>query len=160
MLRAVSNGGEFWRSSATALISYCLEWDYRSSLLNLRPIQGTAEPFFLHLFKGCVLFESLLKGNPTKQPPVNSTLGLCLDFLHNELGIAPNLGIGNTDFPTIIANLAGADDSIQTAIRFTGMVRNTLGHNLGWVVSLDNTNYQRLFTMVSSSCFHAIVTLY
>jgi len=41
-----------------------IEWDYRSTLIELRPGDGTAEPFFIHLFRGCVLFESLLKANP------------------------------------------------------------------------------------------------
>ena len=91
---------------------------------------------------------------------LNSTLGNSLRHLHNELGIPDNLNIGNTDFPSIIADLAGADDSIQTAIQFTGRIRNTLGHNLGWVVALDKENYHRLFRMVSSSCLHAISCLY
>ena len=66
---AVSKGNEGWRSLATALISYFLEWDYRSTLIELRPGDGTAEPFFIHLFRGCVLFESLLKANPKDIPP-------------------------------------------------------------------------------------------
>jgi hypothetical protein len=104
--------------------------------------------------------ESLLKGNLVKTPLANFTLGSALQYLHNELGIPSNLYIGNTDFPTIISDLAGADDSIQTAIQFTGRIRNTLGHNLGWIVMLDKTNYRRLFRMVSSSCLHAISCLY
>ena len=73
---AGSKGKEGWRSLATALISYFLEWDYRSTLIVLRPGDGTAEPFFIHLFKGCVLFGSLLKANPKDTPPSGaSTLG-------------------------------------------------------------------------------------
>ena len=137
-----------------------MEWDYRNILFDIRPVQGTAEPYFLHLFKGCVLFESILKGNPKKPPPINYTLGRTLRFLHSELGIPNDINIGNTNFPDIIADLAGVNDSIQTAIQFTGKIRNTLGHNLGWVVNLDKMQYQRLFRMVSSSCFHAIAYLY
>ena len=79
---AVSKGNEGWRSLATALISYFLEWDYRSTLIELRAGDGTAEPFFIHLFKGCVLFESLLKANPKDTPPsTKPTLGLVLQYL-------------------------------------------------------------------------------
>jgi len=157
---AITPGRENLRSSATTFISFNMEWDFRNLLFDIRPTQGTAEPFFLHLFKGCVLFESLLKGNTVKTPPVTVPLGNALQLLHNELGIQNNLSIGNTDLPTIIADLAGADDSIQTAIQFTGRIRNTLGHNLGWVVPLDKATYHRLFRMVSSSCLHAISCLY
>ena len=157
---SISPGGENLRSSTTTLISFSMEWDFRNRLFDIRPLQGTAEPFFLHLFKGCVLFESILKGNPTNPPPINSTLRNTLRHLHGELGIPVNIDIGNTNFPDIVADLAGADDSIQTAVEFTGKIRNTLGHNLGWVVTLDKIQYQRLFRMVSSSCFHAIACLY
>jgi hypothetical protein len=157
---AITPGRESLRSSATTFISFNMEWDFRNLLFDIRPVQGTAEPFFLHLFKGCVLFESLLKGNIVNPPPINSTLGNSLRHLHVELGISTNLNIGNTDFPTILTDLTGADDSVQTAIQFTGRIRNTLGHNLGWVVPLDKTNYYRLFRMVSSSCLHAISCFY
>lgn len=49
-------GGENLRASATTLISFCMEWDLRNMLFDIRPIQGTTEPFFMHLFKGCLLF--------------------------------------------------------------------------------------------------------
>lgn len=158
--RSILPGGEALRSSASTLISFCMDWDLRNMLFDIKPILGTAEPFYLHLFKGCVLFESLLKGSLINQPPIDCTLGNALQHLHNELGIPNNITIGRTDFPTIISDLAAADDSIQTAIEFTGRVRNTLGHNLGWVVPLDKAQYHRLFRMVSSSCLHAISCLY
>ena len=158
--KSLSPGMENLRSLATTLISFCMEWSFRNSLFDIRPIQGTAEPFYLHLFKGCALFESLLKGNIMNPPPVNTTLGVSLHHLHSDLGIPNNLNIGNTDFPTVLGDLAWADETIQTAIIFTGRIRNTLGHNLGWVVNLEKAQYKRLFRMVSSSCLHAIAHLY
>jgi len=157
---AISPGNENLRSLATTLISFCTSWDFRNMLFDIRPIRGTAEPFFLHLFKGCVLFESLLKANLTNPPRLESTLGNAIHHLHNELGVPLNMNFGNTIFPAVIADLAGADNSIQTAISFTGRIRNTLGHNLGWDVALDKIQYHQLFRMVSSSCFHAIACLY
>lgn len=157
---SISPGGENLRSSATTLISYCMEWDFRNTLFDIGPNQGTAEPFFLHLFKGCVLFESILRANSKKTPPTHYPLSRILDFLHQDLGVASNLNIGNSDLQTIINDLDKADDSIQTAIQFTGRIRNTLGHNLGWVVPINKNHYGMLFRMVSSSCFHAIASLY
>lgn len=155
---AILPGQEPWRSLATAFISFCLEWDYRNQLLDLRPGPGTAEPFFLHLFKGCVLFESLLKANPTHRPTSN-TLGRILTQLQGPLGIG-NVDVREAQFGTILTNLAGADEAIETAIEFTGKIRNTVGHDLGWVVNIDKPQYQRLFRMVSSSCLHTIACLY
>jgi hypothetical protein len=161
LLPSISIGKENLRSSATTFISFNIEWDYRNLLLDIIPLHGTAEPFFLHLFKGCLLFESLLKCNPVKQLPENMmTLGPTLQFLHKELNIPSTLDIGNIDFPTIVNGLAQSGDSIQTAIQYTGQLRNTLGHNLGWVVSLNKLQYSQLFRMVSSSCFHVISCLY
>lgn len=158
---AIQTGREAWRSLATALISFALEWDYRNALLDLRPGQGTAEPIFLHLFKGCLLFESLLKANPSVAIPAGAvTLSQVLNALNSQLGIGASPRVGSTNLPQIVADLTAADESMQTAIIFTGRVRNTIGHNLGWLVTLDNNIYSRLFRMISSSCLHAVATLY
>lgn len=158
---AVSKGNEGWRSLATALISYFLEWNYRSTLIELRAGDGTAEPFFIHLFKGCVLFESLLKANPKDTPPPTvSTLGAVLPHLSSRLGIPHNIVIGNTDFPAVLRDLSSADNAIVTALRFAGRVRNTVGHNLGWKAALDRSQYDLLANMVASSCLHTIACLY
>ena len=157
-----------WRTLATTFISFCLEWNYRDMLFNLVPDRGTIEPFFLHLFKGCVLFESLLKENsmrPWNPPdPRRNTLGAALIEFHDLLNINPALGtqIGGPDLQTVIADLQGqgVNEGIETAIRFTGRLRNTVGHNLGWKISLTKIEYQRLFQMVTSSCLHAIACLY
>ncbi len=152
-------GGENLRSSATTLISFCMEWDLRNMLFDIRPLQGTTEPFFTHLFKGCLLFESLLKASPTNPPRLNCNLESALRHFRTELGIPP-LRLGSRGFSTIVSNLAGANNSIQTAIQFTGQIRNTLGHNLGWSVLLDKNHYHHLVRMVSSACLHAIACLY
>src|SRR5207249_1413560 len=60
---AIMQGFENLRSMATTMLSFLLEFRHRDKLIALRPGSGTAEPFFLHLFKGCLLFESLLKEN-------------------------------------------------------------------------------------------------
>jgi hypothetical protein len=158
---AVSPGHKGWRSLATTFISFVIEWDYRDKILDLRPREGTAEPFFIHLFKGCVLFESLLKANPSVKLPESATnLGSVLQHLHTHLGTPHDIRIGASDFQSILDNLAGAGDSIQTAVEFTGKIRNTVGHDLGWVIQISKHQYHQLFRMVTSSCLHAIACLY
>jgi hypothetical protein len=127
-----------------------IEWDYRSTLIELRPGDGTAEPFFIHLFKGCVLFESLLKANSKDiPPPTRHTLGRVLQYLHSHLSTPANIDIGGTDFPTIPSDLSAADHSITTAVKFAGKVRNTVGHNLGWKATLEKWQYDLLAKMIA-----------
>jgi hypothetical protein len=152
--------GQRLRTLATAFISFFLEWDHRRFLLELRAEKGTTEPFFLHLFKGCLLFESLVKANRRNTPPDGRTLENTLEYVHAELGIPRNLRIGSRNFPAIVAAVPLADNSIETAIKFTGMIRNTVGHNLGWDAQLDATTYDGLAARVGASCFHAIACLY
>jgi hypothetical protein len=163
---AVSHGNDHWRSLATTFISYIIEWNDRNEFLDLRVGKGTAEPFYMHLFKGCVLFESLLKANPKKPPPHKDSSGKyltlikVLQYVHSELGIPHDIKIGENDLPTIITHLHTADNSLPTAIQFTGMVRNSVGHNLGWQLDLEKIDYQKLFTMIAMSNLHVINILY
>jgi len=157
----VLNAGQPHRTTLIAsFISYLLEWDYKSALIGLtEPNVGSREPFFLHLFRGCLLFESLLKDNPSKTPPADAALGRLLQHLSKELGIRPDLSIQSEHYSTIIRSLA-PKQSIVDAIQCTGTVRNTLAHNIAIQSSLDETNYDLLADNIASSCLHAISRLY
>lgn len=155
-----------WRTIGTTFISFSLEWDYRNALLDIRMEPGTYEPFYIHLFKGCLLFESLLKENPSpdKWKPAkeqNNNLGQFLQNYSAALGSSENLGDKNSgNMQSILNNLETADDSIFTAIKLTARLRNTVGHNLGWEDGLTKIQYQKLFMMVASSCIHVVAKLY
>lgn len=166
-----------WRSLATSLISFVLEWKDRGQWLDLRPGLGTTEPFFLHLFKGCLLFESLLKENPRVIPRGN-TLGMVLCELSCELVGKVNCDIhvikgkkkskwrktcwdiSESDLKQLIDDLPDHGRSIEETITLTGRLRNTLGHNLGWVVDMDRGKYDCLVRTVGASCLHVIARLY
>jgi hypothetical protein len=149
-----------WRTLTTTFISFILEWDYLNEFFDLRPLEGTDEPFYLLLYKGCVLFESLLKANPSHKVSPQGTLGPAMQALSTPLHIPPNITLGNNSFADILNEVPNADNSIQIAITFTGKVRNTVAHNLGWAASLDKIKYFQLYSMIASSCFHAIACLY
>jgi hypothetical protein len=121
---------------------------------------GSREPFFLHLFKGCVLFESLLKENPKKQP-TQTTLGNILrQDLFTELGISQTIDTSSNDFDAIVRSLTPSL-TVEETIERTGKTRNTLGHNLVWLsTSLDTKNYNLLVETIAVACIHAISTLY
>jgi hypothetical protein len=154
---ATTKGSEHLRTLVTAFISFILEWEQRSRLLELRTEPGTAEPFFLHLFKGCVLFESLLRAKDSKS---RNKLDDVLSALHSDLGFTTPPKIGPSDFQTIVNALTTDDDSIFSAIKQTGRIRNATGHNLGWAVSLNGHQYTHLAKAVASSCLHALACLY
>jgi hypothetical protein len=154
---ATTKGSEHLRTLVTAFISFILEWEQRSRLMELRTERGTAEPFFLHLFKGCVLFESLLRAKDSKS---RNKLDDVLSALHSNLGFAAPPKIRSSNFQTIVNALTTDDDSIFSAIKQTGRIRNATGHNLGWAVSLNGLQYNSLANAIASSCLHALACLY
>jgi len=154
---AITRGSEHLRTQVTTFVSFILEWEHRSHLIELRGEQGTAEPFFLHLFKGCVLFETLLRA---KVPRGCNTLEKVLTAVYPQLGLATAPMIGRSDFQTIVNGLMKDDGSICSAIEQTGRIRNATGHNLGWAVSLNGSQYNSLAGSVASSCLHALACLY
>lgn len=159
---SMSQQTQLLRTIATAFISYYLEFNYYKILIDIRPTGYiTSEPFYTHLFKGCLIFESLLKSN-RKNPITNNgtTLSTNLNQLRNELGIPHGLSIGGLTFPDIVTQVSSASNNIETAITYTGRIRNTLGHNLGWGVNLNKDQYSQLFYFISISCLHTIATLY
>jgi hypothetical protein len=158
-LRPIINSGQpQTRTLVTALISFIAEWRYRATLIDLFA-HGSREPFFLHLLRGCVLFESLLKGQ-TRKALTEDTLGRILQRdLLAELGIA-NVQVGADNFNDVVAGL-GPNMSIEATINSTAQARNTLGHNLVWIVAdLNADTYDLLMKNIASACLHAISTLY
>ena len=161
ILPALVPANSHLRSLPTALISFTLEWFHLNLLLDLRAGFGTAEPFMLHLFKGCVLFESILRSNPTRAiPPGAKTLLLVLQHIRDLLALPNNIPISSPDFATVLAALPSAGNTIQEAIIYTGRARNALGHSIAWPVQLSNQQYNKLVMMIFTSCFHAIANLY
>lgn len=160
--RAITDHRE-WRTLVTSWVSFLLEWSHRFHILNLRVEDGTWEPFYLHLFKGCLLFESLLKSEPNGQV-TEDTLGQILNnpnsYARARLGIARRINSGNATLTDILHNVATAPSDIQTDIEFTARLRNTVGHNLSWATRIDLAEYSLLAKKVSNSCLHAISTLY
>jgi hypothetical protein len=152
----------------TAFISFFLEWHHRSELAELGIQAGSAEPFILHLFKGCVLFESLLRTKVAK--PTGDTLGLLLQSLARDLGIlstsSARMGqIGvvkarNTDFLTVVSLAQSNGRSIATAIALTELTRNKLGHRLDWKICFDRATFDTLAGCVATSLLHTIACLY
>jgi hypothetical protein len=150
------------RTLVTAFITYCLEWDFRKDHFEYEVGKGTSEPFFLHLFRGCILFESLLKHNP-KITPNESTLGGMLNEkkIRDELEINHIQGkSGGFHLDEMFDELEKFNYSISEAVKITYLARNTLGHNLGWNQAISASQYQSLYFIIAASCLHVIARLW
>jgi hypothetical protein len=74
------------RTLTATFISFLAEWHYRAEMIDLTR-DVSREPFFTHLFRGCLLFESLLKEKASKSHK-RATLGsLVNDHLRTALSI-------------------------------------------------------------------------
>jgi hypothetical protein len=143
--------------SGMRMTSTC--WDYRSRLIDLSDA-GSKEPFFTHLFRGCLLFESLLKANDVK-PPTKRTLGKMLqqDFAA-EFCISPKFDAAETNFDNLVQPIT-SKQSVSDAAECTARAPNTLGHSLIWAAQpLNQETYDLLAHNIASCCLHAIAKLY
>lgn len=159
--RAVGDRQE-WRTLATSLISFLLEWEYLAVLQSVRIADGTREPFFTHLFKGCVLFESLLKANPNEVVP-EAQLGKILRRnvgIRRRLGIHRDINITGPAFADVLSYLHNTANSIESTLEITGRLRNTIGHNIGWTTPMTSDEYVLLVNKIMNSILHSISGLY
>jgi hypothetical protein len=153
----LKNGPSHFRTVLTAFISFVAEWDYRAMQFELVP-EGSREPFFLHLFRGCVLFESLLKSAPGA--PQLWTIGEALHHYRLQLGLRGQIRTGADRFNDVVAALT-ANMDIDNAIYTCAQTRNTIGHNLVWsTADLNSQTYDWLVKNIGVSCIHAISKLY
>jgi hypothetical protein len=164
------------RTLTTAFVSFLAEWDYRLQMIDLPTVGVSREPFFTHLFRGCLLFESLLRDKAPLNPPESwseyfrrklrlrtrvrhNTLGYLLRVHRNALNIG-RVRTSSSSFEGILSDLRSREP-LRGAIRCTARTRNTLGHDLAWVAqSLDRQSYNLLASNISASCLHAIARLY
>jgi hypothetical protein len=155
----IISGNPWSRSLITTFISFFFEWDYRARLIEISEA-GSREAFFTHLFRGCLLFESLLKEN-TRKPSCKPTLGPIIRDLAADLGIPRKAASISCNSLEMVLQSLTSNQPIDDAIQCTGKTRNTLGHNLVWIAtSLDANKYNLLAENIAVSCLHAISCLY
>lgn len=135
-------------SVITSLYSFVLE--YKEAHKNLCLTSGSVdstEPILVHLFKGALIFETILK----HYYPHNDmgerikTLGR---FSGNSAFTStfPNVALSNsTDSLQEIANAATNKD-LKTTMENTAKIRNTTGHKLVWDnIFNEPNNYKKLY---------------
>jgi hypothetical protein len=159
-----STGNPGLRTLVTAFITYCIEWDFRNEHFDYGVGRGTSEPFFLHLFRGCVLFESLVKLNPNPAyKPTKNTLVPILNDLEIVLKINKIKGKGNGqvfELDDVFVEMQKYQKTISDAVKITAIARNTIGHDLGWDTTISQDQYRDLYLIIAASCLHAITCLW
>src|SRR5947199_3082858 len=156
------------RSVVTAFLSFLLEILPRRIQLALAPVGvGTGEPFLLHLFKGAVLFETLLRASPAGRSVVTRNPGATLSHLLKSPAMLQGLMLNGPPKSFSVHTFADVLAGIQAdaasgfkfndrAIRATWALRNTTGHNLAWPVRPTTKVYEQLFILVLGSIMLAI----
>jgi hypothetical protein len=123
------------------LVSFLLEFSSRAKELSLGgSLTSTGEPFFLHLFKGALLFETLLKISAagsviqTSNPKATINTLLMDPTIYQAFDFANQpQGLGAHTFDDVLQAIK-SDPTVnftQRAVRATWGIRNTTGHSLG-----------------------------
>jgi len=140
------------RTLLTAFITFVVEWDFRNEHFDLGVQKGTAEPVFMHLFRGCVLFESLLKRNPSPKPKHDDQkreLGKLINYYKSEMNLqllgdfTKKTKIKSLD--ELLSEMKKRNKDIEDSILVSYWLRNVLGHSLAWNVSIEQDSYRELY---------------
>lgn len=148
-------------SIITALYSFILEFGDREKELQLRSSSGgSIEPALTYLFKGGLIFESLLKhlypnkdnGDPCK------TLGEIYQTANFKTDFLQSVRTSSSSLQDII-NSVNSNNDMQTAFNTASKIRNTTGHNLVWDDVFNNVdNFKTLYRQLLNAIFFIIRT--
>jgi hypothetical protein len=159
------------RSVVTAFLSFVLELQPRRTQLTLAPAGGSGEPFFLHLFKGGLLLETLLKtsdrGKVLCAANPKATLNALLTdtTMTSMLGLSSVLqGLNTLTFDDLLSRveadeMAGQGFPIR-ALQAAWGIRNSTGHNVAWPKRPTVDEYERLFILLYGSLSIVLDRLY
>lgn len=155
----VGNNSKTNHSIITALYSFFLEFDERINELGLRSNKGgSIELVLTFLFKGGLIFESLLKYLYPKKDNGSNCRNIGDIFHTTTFRSDFSNGIQTTanSLQEILNSIGSGNDTI-TAFSTTGKLRNTVGHNLVWDdVFYDPNNFKKLYEQQINAIFYLI----
>lgn len=154
-----------FRSIITSLLTFLLESKDLKQCLELRSsCGGTIEPFLTHLFKGGLIFESLLKRRYGKEG--DNTLGGYLYKAKTDLGLAENplykkhnQSYTLDELPDLLKKWE-KENFQEKAVAIAYAVRNTAGHDLAWNDIFKNGVYDKLYKGIVNAIFWTIYKLH
>lgn len=161
LTRAIDQPELNLQSLATTFISFLLEHKQKIIQLDLVGDSTSNDPFILHLFKGCLLLESLLKANPKeKQIQTRGTLGKYLHNLGKQLNIETDFRYKPTTLQDVINMVEEYNNTLDMAYEITLNFRNKAGHSLCWEINLGKEKYSKLFEIIGFCCLDTVFKLY
>jgi hypothetical protein len=132
------------RTIVSAFYVFLLEFFDRYSELHIRSsIGGSILPFLSHLFKGGLIFESLLKHLYPDPTQPRRTLGNILRSQAFQDDFPGQIPASSITLQEVLDGIQG--DSIQSSFIATSRLRNTTGHNLVWDDVFSNPDTYRIF---------------
>ncbi len=151
------------RSIVTALLTFVLEGHNRQEMIIIRSAHGgSLEPFLVHLFKGGLVFESILK---RLYGAAGKTLAAYLAAGAGDLSLTKSLYAKHDpyaldDLPKLLG--AWRSEAFQErSVAIAYAVRNTSGHDLGWQdIFVDPSLYSKLFEGILDAVFWTIARKY
>jgi hypothetical protein len=166
--RAFSDRPE-WRPLITAWFTFFLNIIITMRYRDLVSSSDNVDYQFIYLFRGCLLFESLLKSEPSGKLVSLKTLG---GLFNNKLknveikqirdklfGVGAQFGALPESFSQLINNI-GSYTGIKGCMRLTYELRNLVSHNLVWDCSMSYEQLVSFIVAVSTSCLHVLSVLY
>ena len=145
-------------SIITAFYSYILEFEEREKELSLKSSRGgSMEPVLTYLFKGGLIFESLLKNKYKKSDSSNfSTLKKIFSDNNFKNDFFSGVQTSARTLSEIINGIS--DNTLETAFNTCSKLRNTSGHNLVWndIDDINPKNFRKLFEQQVNAIFYLI----
>lgn len=143
------------RTIVSAFYVFLLEYFDRYLELRLRStVGGSIQPFVVHLFKGGLIFESLLKHLYPDPAQPRRTLSTILNSPAFQNDFPGQIPTGSSTLQDVVDGIQG--NSIQSAFTATSRLRNTTGHNLVWDDVFNNAD---IFTNLFCQEMNAILYL-
>ncbi|WP_157067415.1 hypothetical protein [Desulfosarcina cetonica] len=144
------------RTIVSGFYVFLLEFIDRYSELRIRSsIGGSILPFLIHLFKGGLIFESLLKHLYPDPAQPRRSLGNILNSHVFQADFPGQIPTGSSTLQEVVDGIDG--NSIQSAFIATSRLRNTTGHNLVWDdVFSDPDIYRNLFYQEMNAILYLI----
>jgi hypothetical protein len=156
--KLINNKNKSTHSIITAFYSYILEFDDRRKELELRSTEGgSMEPVLTFLFKGGLIFESLLKYlYPEKDDGSNcQTIGDVFKSKNFKDDFNNTIKVGAKSLKDVVDDIKGNDAT--NVFEITSKLRNTTGHNLVWDdVFNDPNNFLKLYQQQINAIFYLI----
>lgn len=155
------------RTIVTSLFSFFYEYQSKKRLFELTSqTEGTAEPFYLFLMKGCVIFESLIKCSALGKKYTKTTLGQFLEEeeIYVSLGFSSKPQKKNVytfnDLSNLVNQQKGNTNFVESSVIVTLSIRNLIFHSIAWPEKPTQIEFEQMHNLITGAIVVAISCLY